>query len=91
MIRKQIFLTPDLERQIALTAATEGKPQAQVVRETLHAGFARRRPARNGGDALLALAGLAGNSDDPLLSRRIDDYLYDYLYGDLDLDADHRR
>ena len=78
MIRKQIFLTPDLERQIALTAATEGKPQAQVVREMLHAGFARTQPARNG-DALLGLAALAkhaakGGPED--LSRNLDDYLY---------------
>ena len=79
MIRKQIFLTPDLERRIALTAVAEKKPQAQVVREVLHAGFARTHPARNGGDALLGLASLAkhaakGGPED--LSRNLDDYLY---------------
>jgi len=80
MIRKQVFLTPALERQIALAAASEHKPQAQVVREVLHAGFTVRQPTRNGGDALLALArlgaelGIKGPSD---LSANIDKYLYE--------------
>lgn len=80
MIRKQIFLTPDLQQQIALAAASEHKPQAQVVREVLHAGFTVRRPTRTGGDGLLALARLGeelGIKGPPDLSRNIDKYLYE--------------
>jgi len=80
MIRKQVFLTPELAQQIALTAACEHKPQAQVVREVLHAGLVVRQPARNGGDVLLALARLGeelGIKGPPDLSRNIDKYLYE--------------
>jgi hypothetical protein len=81
MIRKQIYLTEDLDRQIHLTAASERKPAAQVVREVLHAGFLQRKPARTAGAALLGLAKLGEElgltSDDPYLSRNIDSYLYD--------------
>lgn len=79
MIRKQIFLTPELERQIALTAVAERKPQAQVVREALTARFSRPRPVdREGG--LLGLARLGeelGVKGPPDLSRNIDKYLYE--------------
>ncbi len=81
MIRKQIYLTEDLEFQIHLTAASERKPEAQVIREVLHAGFAQKKPKANAGEALLGLAKLGEalglTSDDPHLSRNIDTYLYD--------------
>ncbi len=80
MIRKQIYLTEELEQQIHLTAASEQKPEAQVIREVLHAGFLQKIPARTAGEALLGLArlgeelGIKGPSD---LSRNIDTYLYE--------------
>jgi hypothetical protein len=80
MIRKQIYLTEELERQIHLAAATEKKPAAQVIREVLHAGFLRKRPAHTAGEALLGLARLGaelGIEGPPDLSRNIDKYLYE--------------
>lgn len=77
MIRKQVYLTEELDRQVHLTAASEQKPEAQVIREVLHAGFARKKPKANAGEALLGLAKLALTSDDPYLSRNIDKYLYE--------------
>lgn len=80
MIRKQVYLTEDLDQQISLTAASERKPEAQVIREVLHAGFAHMQPARTAGEALLALARLGeelGIKGPPDLSRNIDKYLYE--------------
>ncbi len=81
MIRKQVYLTRELDQQISLTAASEQKPAAQVIREVLHAGFLQKKPARTAGEALLGLANLGEElglkSDDPYLSRNIDKYLYD--------------
>jgi hypothetical protein len=81
MIRKQIYLTEELDRQIHLTAASEQKPEAQVIREVLHVGFLQKIPARTSGEALLGLAKLGEElglkSDDPYLSRNIDKYLYE--------------
>jgi len=77
MISKHIYLTEELDRQVHFVALSEKKPEAQVIREVLHAGFALKKPSRNGGDALLALAAMAMPSDDPFLSRNIDKYLYE--------------
>lgn len=81
MIRRHIYLTEDLARQIRLTAAAEHKTEAQVIREVLQVGFAQKRPARTAGEALLGLAKLGEDlhirSDDPYLSRNIDKYLYE--------------
>lgn len=81
MIRTQIYLTEELKRRIHLAAATERKPEAQVIREVLHDGLAQRLPATNTGEGLLGLARLGESlgltSDDPHLSRNIDTYLYD--------------
>ena len=80
MISKHIYLTEELDRQVHLVALTEKKPEAQVIRDVLHAGFATLRPGRTGGDALLALARFAeesGVKGPPDLSRNIDTYLYD--------------
>lgn len=81
MIRTQIYLTDDLKRQIHLVAASEQKPEAEVIREALRAGFARKKPKANAGEALLGLAKLGEElglrSDDPHLSRNIDKYLYE--------------
>lgn len=80
MIRKQIYLTKELDRQIALTAVSERKPEAAVIREVLHAGFLQKKPARTAGEALLGLARLGeelGIKGPPDLSRNIDTYLYE--------------
>jgi hypothetical protein len=79
MIRKQVYLTEELDRLISLTAVSERKPEAEIIREKLRAGFAARKSARTGGDALLKLAAMAVTSDDPYLSRNIDKHLYEAL------------
>jgi hypothetical protein len=77
MIRKPISLTEELDWQIHRTAVSEHKSEAEVIREKLCAGFAARKTARTGGDALLQLAAMAVKSNDPYLSRNIDKYLYE--------------
>ena len=80
MIRKQIYLTEDLQRQIRLAAAAEKKPEAQVIREVLHAGLDQVQSTQTAGEVLLSLAQLGvelGIKGPPDLSRNIDKYLYE--------------
>ena len=53
MISKHIYLTEELDRQVQLAALREKKPEAAVIRERLHAGFAAGRPAPIGGTRCL--------------------------------------
>ncbi len=79
MIRKQIYLTEDLSRQLAVAAKQQRKPEAQVIRELLRAGLTQQKPAQTAGEALLGLAKLGkelGIRAEPEFSSRIDDYLY---------------
>ncbi len=78
MIRKQIFLPPELERRLAIAARQQHKPEAQIVREALADKLTHTSPA-TAGEALLQLAELGKTLDLRLpadASERIDDYLY---------------
>lgn len=74
MIRKLISLPKDLEMLIALTAMQEKKPQAEVIREKLRAGFAVKKQKKHG---LLNIAKHAIPCLDPQISTNIDKYLYE--------------
>jgi predicted DNA-binding protein len=78
MIRKQIYLTRELDQHIHVLSQKENKPEAQVIRELLETGIKKQHPMSTG-EALLGLSrlgeklGIAGPTD---LSERHDDYLY---------------
>ena len=78
MIRKQIYITRELEQYINVLAQKQDKPEAEVIRELLQQGISRREPVSTG-EALRGLAALGerlGMSGPPDLSERHDDYLY---------------
>ena len=77
MIRKLISIPTDLEKLIALTAMQEQKPQAEVIREKLRAGFAVTKPIKSTNHALLNIAKHAIPDLDPHLSTNIDKFLYE--------------
>jgi hypothetical protein len=78
MIRKQIYITPELDQYINVLAQKQEKPEAEVIRDLLQKGIKRQEPGSTG-EALRGLAalgerlGLSGPTD---LSERHDDYLY---------------
>lgn len=81
MIRTQVYLTEEQERDIKLRAKRENKHEAEVIRELVSKGLAHTQGTRreSTGEALLRLAKLGEKlrvtaPDD--LSVRIDDYLY---------------
>jgi hypothetical protein len=78
MVRKQIYLTRELDQYIHVLSQKQNKPEAEVIRGLLETGIKRQAPMSTG-EALLGLAtlgetlGMAGPTD---LSERHDDYLY---------------
>lgn len=77
MIRKQIFITEELDRRLIATARRQRKPAAQVVRDAL--AEALPRDGGTASEALLRLARLGKELDIRLpadASARHDDYLY---------------
>lgn len=78
MIRKQIFITEELDRRLAVAAKQQRKAEAQIIREALADKLDQRRSMTAGG-ALLGLAGLGqelGIQLGPDASVRIDNDLY---------------
>lgn len=78
MIRKQIYLTRELNQHIHVLSQKQHKPESEVIRELLETGI-RKHPSMSTGEALLGLSklgeklGMSGPAD---LSERHDDYLY---------------
>ena len=78
MVRKQIYITRELDQYISVLAQKQAKPEAEVIRDLLQKGIKRQEPVSTG-EALRGLAalgerlGMAGPTD---LSERHDDYLY---------------
>jgi hypothetical protein len=79
MIRKQIYLTEDLQRRIQIQSRMEQKPEAVVIRELLEQGLRQDRFGATIATALKKLDELTakhGPVAPPDLSVRLDDYLY---------------
>jgi hypothetical protein len=55
MIRKQIYLTRELDRFIHVLSQKENKFEAEVIRELLQTGI-KKQPWMSTGEALLGLA-----------------------------------
>ncbi len=79
MIRKQIYLTEDLQRRIQIQSQMQHKPEALVIRELLEQALRQEKfnitidTALKKLDALLDKHGTDTPAD---LSVRVDDYLY---------------
>ena len=80
MVRTQVYLSENLQKNIKLVARKEKKSAAQVIREALEKGLAKKAPKRSVGEALLELAAIGkrynikGPTD---LSTNHDKYLYE--------------
>lgn len=78
MIRKQIYLTPELDRELTIVANRQGKSVAEVVRETLSRSLnIQRRKNEPAGAVLLRLAANAWEGPSDLSTN-----LFGYLYGE---------
>lgn len=75
MLRTQVYLPKDLYKEIQFVAKKEKKAAAEVIREALSEGLAKRRG--NAGKALLALADTAVEGLPSDLSTTIDNELYE--------------
>ena len=77
MVRKQIYITRELEQYIHVLAQKQNKPEAEVIRELVSKGLKTAPPSRqeSTGASLLRLAGIHGKGPADL-STRTDDYLY---------------
>jgi len=78
MLRKQVYFTEDLDREVKFRALEQRKSEAEVIRELLYQGIKKqekREKFESAGDFLLNLASLniKGSKD---LSENLDDYLY---------------
>jgi len=58
MIRTQVYLTKEIDRQVKRVAALSGKSQAEVIRDALSEGLKGRTTQRDTAQGLLALAAL---------------------------------
>ena len=78
MIRRQMYLDEGIYTDLARVAEQENKSRAEIARDILKEGLAKRKSIDKSGKAvLLAIADLqlAGGAD-PYLSENIDHYLY---------------
>lgn len=78
MLRTQVYLPEELDQDLKLLAKKEEKAVAELIRELLREGLARKkRKRKNAGDTLLDIAKLAGKGP-----RDLSTNLFDYLYGE---------
>lgn len=78
MIRKQIYLTEDIDNELTTLARREKKSVAQLLREILEKSLRTQKKTRSGAEVLLELAKNASKKGPKDLSTN----LFDYLYGD---------
>jgi hypothetical protein len=77
MIRTQVYLEDQIHKDLIHLAQQENKSMAEVTRDILKEGIAKRKTTDTSGrKALLALAKIGATTDDPYLSENIDHYLY---------------
>lgn len=77
MIRKQFYVTPEIDRQLTILAREEGKPVAQVHREILEETLKVRKRREPAGAVLLRMAERAFKGPGDLSAN-----LFSYLYGE---------
>ena len=77
MIRHQIYLTPQLNREIEIRAKSRGKSKSGLIRETLEKGLKISGRQKKTISVLDRITGIARKSPGDLSTN-----LFDYLYGD---------
>ena len=75
MIRKQIYFTEELAREIKMLAKRKLQSEAEVIRELLNKGLSKKSKKMTGGELLARMAKRAGSGPADL-STNLDDYLY---------------
>lgn len=75
MIRKQLYITPEIDRELIILASREGKPVAYLIREILSKHLKVKKREENPAAILLKLAenSFEGPTD---LSNNLTSYLY---------------
>lgn len=77
MIRKQFYVTPEIDRALIILARQEGKPVAEIHREILKKGLKTHKAKANSADVLFKITGIAKKGPKDLSSN-----LFSYLYGE---------
>lgn len=77
MIRKQIYLTPEIDGALEIAARQQGKAVARIVREILVKGLQLKSQPENPGMFLLDLAAIAGKGP-----KNLSQNMFSYLYGE---------
>lgn len=75
MIRKQFYVTPQIERELEILARQKGKSVAEVVREVLEHSLKIKKTDDSPAEVLLKIAARAGNGPGDL-SVNLTSYLY---------------
>lgn len=77
MIRKQLYISEELERGLKALAARTGRAEAHHVREALSRYLDDEAPLKKSGEPLRRLAGLVADADGPDdVAEEHDHYLY---------------
>ncbi len=72
-----MYVDVETHRDLIQIARDEDKSMAEVAREILKEGIAKRKNIDTSGiKTLLAISNIGATSDDPYLSENIDHYLY---------------
>ncbi len=78
MIRKQLYLTPQIDRELEIVARQEGKSVAEVIRNLLEKSLrVKNNQQHSTASVLFKITGMAKKSPGDLSTN-----LFDYLYGD---------
>jgi hypothetical protein len=77
MVRKQVYLTAELDERLRREAKRQRRTEAEILREALAAQLGTARPSGSSAtkDSLWQLVGIA-SSEDTDLSERVDELLY---------------
>jgi hypothetical protein len=77
MIRKQVYLTAELDERLRREAKRQRRTEAEILREALAAQLGATRPSSLDAseDAIWELVGIAASKDTDL-SERVDEVLY---------------
>lgn len=78
MIRHQIYLTPQLKREIEIQARKEGRSESGIIRKILENGLKiETKEKKSTADYLENITGIGKKGPKDLSAN-----LFDYLYGD---------
>lgn len=77
MVRKQVYLTEELDGRLRLEAKRQRRPEAEILREALaaHLGANDAPKQDSSADSLWDLVGIAASAGHDL-SERVDELLY---------------